>query len=47
MRDTEKIVRIEPYCEGFARVVLDYGMYAFVDEKGKCYVRRWQVCVYR
>ena len=42
MRDTEKIVRIEPYCEGFARVVLDYGMYAFVDEKGKLQKGRYK-----
>ena len=42
MKETEKIVRIEPYCEGFARVVLDDGMFAFVDENGKLQEGRYR-----
>lgn len=35
MKETEKIVCIDPYREGFARVVLNDGKYAFLDKNGK------------
>ena len=44
MREIKKIVWIDPYREGFARVVLDYGKYAFIDKNGKLqgrYKRAW------
>lgn len=35
MREIKKIVCIDPYREGFARVLLDDGKYAFLDKNGK------------
>lgn len=35
MKKVEKIERIDPYQEGFARVKLNDGKYAFIDKNGK------------
>ena len=48
MKKVEKIVNMDPYQEGFARVRLDDGKWAFIDKNGKLqegrYRYAWSYC---